>query len=283
MASQRDRWVLGLALGQLALLGLTFPIDVLGTEAWHHLASLAGVLLLAWVIREPLTRSRGFLALGVLATSVLAAVSGFYLLYWKAGIRVDGYQDWGVFWHVAWSWMAALFAVQHTWINRAQLAHMIRRSLATRWRQILHVGGYVLVAVAFAVTWSKTGRAWFTNEAYIPLTLRTWVLATVPPYLAFLAFRARHGEATGSRWARALEHWRVRTVVDLALVPLTVLTVVSGLPLFLLGDQLDAGGWKYVSKYWHVWPSILFTVLVFIHGVQAWRAVQAHWRNWRMA
>src|SRR5687768_9875623 len=109
----RSGTILLLGALQLAALVGTFPplvpgMDALGTEGWHHVASLGVVLAATMALRGPL-RSRRFLAIGVLAFTLLATMSGFYLLYWKEGIRVDGYQDWGVFWHVAWSWAAAVF------------------------------------------------------------------------------------------------------------------------------------------------------------------------------
>ena len=258
--------VIGLvALAQLAALAATFPSE-LGTAAWHHLASLAGVLLLAIPLRRRL-RERAFLAYGVLATSVLAAASGFYLLYWKEGIRVDGYQDWGVFWHVAWSWAAAVFFWQHTWVNRVAYGHFVRRSLQGVGPAILHVGGYVVVLSALAVTWGPA-KAAFTNETYIPLSFAFWLAATAAAYLLWLALRRR--PAT---------HRPARGNVDVALVPIAALATVSGLPLLFFDPQLDAAGLKYASKVWHVWPSVAFSVLVFVHGAQAWANVRAHWRK----
>lgn len=252
---------------QLALLAATFGWDALGTRPWHHAASLGGVLALAVLLRGPMTQRR-FLAVGVLTTTVLATASGFYLLYWKEGIRVDGYQDWGVWWHIAWSWAAMAFFWQHAWVNRVAFVHFWRRSLARAGPAVLHLGAYVLLVAAFAATWSPAGRAWFTNGNYIPLSLWTWLACAVPAYLLWLTARRRLG------------HWPVRRAVDLALVPAAALAVLSGVPLILLGAPLDAQGLKYVSKYWHVWPSVLFAVLVFVHGAQAWSAVRNHWRSY---
>lgn len=279
MVSRRTRWILGLVVLQVCLLAATFPVPGLGAQTWHHIASLGGVLLLAGILHRPLRRSRGFLALGVMASSLLAAASGFYLLYWKAGIRVDGYQDWGVFWHIVWSWLATVFFVQHAWINRVQLVHFYRESVATRAKAIAHGGAYLLLLAALVVTWSPEGRVWFTNQNYVVYSLRTWVLVTVPPYLAWLYVRRRR--RTEPEWLeRTFGHWGIRRVVDLLLVPVAALTILSGFPL-LFDGPIDPRGLKYVSKFWHVWPSIVFTVLAFVHGTQAWTSVQAHWRNYR--
>lgn len=274
--SRRAWWTIGVAAVQVVLLAATFPSDVLGTELWHHAASLGAVLAVAGVLHRPM-RTRRFLAVGVLASTVLATASGFYLLYWKEGIRADGYQDWGVFWHVVWSWAAMVFFWQHTWVNRVALGHFLRRSLASAGPAVLHLGAYALLVAGFTVTWSPTGRTWFTGGNYIPLSLWTWLVLALPPYILWLAVRPRL--ARGSV-ARRFGHWRVRRVVDLGLVPAAALAVLSGLPLLFLDNALDRAGLKYVSKYWHVWPSVLFAVLVFVHGVQAWRAVRAHWRSY---
>lgn len=267
MSWRRAYWTVGLTALQAALLAATYFWDGLGARTWHHVASLGGVLLLAAVIHRPLARSRRFLAVGVLATTSLAAVSGFYLLYWKEGIRADGYQDWGVFWHVLWSWMAAVFFVQHTWINRVAFGAFFRRSLVRAGPATAHMGAYALSVGALAVTWSPSGRVWFDGGNYVPLTLYTWAAVLVPAYAMWLALRRR--------W----EHWPVRRALDLALVPLAGLAVATGFPLVFDGP-FDAAGLKYASKYWHVASSILFSVVVFIHSVQAWAGMRAHWRNY---
>lgn len=251
---------------QLALLVATFPLDALGTSPWHHLASLAVVLTLCIPLRRRLVQ-RAFLAYAALATSVLATVSGFYLLYWKEGIRVDGYQDWGVFWHVAWSWAAAVAFFQHTWVNRVAFAHFWRRSLRRAAPAALHIGGYVALVGAFVVTWGPAKDA-FTNEVYIPLSFAAWLVCTAMAYLLWLVLRKR--PAT---------HKPARGNVDVALVPAAALATLTGLPLLFFDAPLDAAGLKYASKFWHVWPSVAFAVLVFVHGAQAWANVRAHWRR----
>lgn len=259
----RALWLI--AAVQLAALVVTYPVPGLGAELWHHVASLGVVVAASLALYRPMTR-RSFLAIGVLSTSILAAVSGFYLLYWKEGIRVAGYQDWGVFWHVAWSWAAMVFFFQHGWVNRVQFVHFVRRSFQGIGPGVVHAGLYLLVAIALWWTWGPV-KSWFTNENYVPLSLVAWLAATVPAYIAWIMLR------------RSVTLWQVRRPVDLGLVPIATLAVVSGFPLLFLGDLMDAMGWKYVSKYWHVWPSVVFSVLVFVHAVQAWGTVQAHWRR----
>lgn len=277
MARRRDVWFMGIVLVQLVLLVATFPMDRLGTEAWHHIASLGGVLALAGILWRLLARSRRFLAMGVLATTVLATLSGFYLLYFKEGIRIDGYQDWGVFWHIVWSWMFMVFFVMHTWVNRTAYVHFFRRTLRAVRPATIHLGGYVVVVAAFFVTWSTTGRTWFTNSNYIALSLYAWLLATIPAYGAWALARVRSLRASGA--VMRADHWRTRRAVDLGLVPVSVLVVVSGIPLAFLDDIIDPLGFKYVSKYWHVWPSVVLAVIVFVHIIQAWPTVRVHWRR----
>lgn len=258
-----------LAVGQAALLAATFPLKALGTDPWHHAASLVLVLLLAIPLRRRL-QQRAFLAFGVLATTILATVSGFYLLYWKEGIRVDGYQDWGVFWHVAWSWAAAGFFFQHTWVNRVAYVHFLRQGLRRAGPLVVHIGAYIVTLAALAITWGPAKGA-FTNENYLPLGFAFWLGATLVGYMAWLLLRRRP----------SLDQKRYRGHVDVALVALSALAVLSGIPLLWFGPGLDAAGLKYASKFWHVWPSILFAVLVFAHGAQAWANVRAHWRKGR--
>lgn len=260
-------WLFGLAAGQLALLAATFYLPGLGTAWWHHVASLAVVLVIAASMGRLMT-SRRFLGVGVLVTTVLAAASGFYLLYWKEGIRVDGYQDWGVWWHVAWSWAAAVFFWQHTWVNRVSLGHFFRRSLRTMGPALMHGGLYAAVLVALVVTWGPAKGA-FVNENYIPLSLWTWIGATTVAYAAWLLLR-HHPHAAQKK---------IRGGVDLALVPASALAVLSGIPLLWFDGAMDQAGLKYASKFWHVWPSVVFSVLVFVHSVQLWTGLRRHWQR----
>lgn len=264
--------VAGLGVGQLALLIITFPplvpwMGILGTAWWHHLASLGIVLAGAVALPGPMRRRR-FLAIGVLAFTVLATASGFFLLYWKEAIRVDGYQDWGVFWHVSWSWAAAVFFWQHTWVNRVALGHFARRSLQALAPAVAHLGAYVLAVVALVVTWGPA-KGGFTNENYVPLSFAVWLVAAGVAYTSWLVLRKRD-DAT---------QLRLRGGVDLAVVPMAALATLTGLPLLFFDPELDGLGLKYASKFWHVWPSVLFAVLVFVHGAQLWSVVRTHWRR----
>lgn len=261
-----------LVVGHLVLLLVTFPhlvprMDVLGTAGWHHFASLGVVLAAALALPGPM-RQRRFLAIGVLAFTVLATASGFFLLYWKEGIRADGYQDWGVFWHVAWSWAAAVFFWQHTWINRVALGHFARRSLRSLAPAAAHIGAYVLAVVAFLVTWGPAKSA-FTNENYVPLSFAAWLVAVGVAYVSWLVLRKRTVRV----------QLGLRGGVDLAVVPMAALATLTGIPLLFFDPELDALGLKYASKFWHVWPSVLFAVLVFVHGAQLWTVVRKHWRR----
>lgn len=264
--SRRAAVVLGASLAQVAALAATFPLGALGTAWWHHVASLAAVLAAAVALRGPMA-SRRFLAVGVLAFSVLATASGFYLLYWKEGIRPAGYQDWGVFWHVAWSWAAAVFFWQHTWVNRVAYLHFLRRSLGRPRKAAVHLGLYALGVVALVVTWGPA-KGWFTSENYVPLSFAAWLAAAGAAYVSWLVLR-RDPKATP----------RTRGGVDMALVPMAALATLSGIPLLFFDPGLDALGLKYASKYWHVWPSVVFAVLVFVHGAQFWHVVRGHWRR----
>lgn len=268
----RTRTVLLSCAGQVVLLVATFPplvasMAALGTVWWHHLASLGIVLAATWALRRPMQQRR-FLAIGVLAFTVLATASGFYLLYWKEGIRIDGYQDWGVFWHVAWSWAAAVFFWQHTWVNRVALAHFFRRSLRSLAPASLHLGLYAIGFLGLWLTWGPV-KAWFTNENYVPLSFATWLVTAGVAYVAWLALRRRDGASQK----------RMRGGVDLGLVPIAALATLSGVPLLFFDPELDSLGLKYASKFWHVWPSVVFAVLVFAHGVQTWNTVRTHWKR----
>ncbi len=263
----RLAWTMGLAAAQIVALTATFFAPGFGVPTWSHLASLGLVLLLSGLAWRPLTRSRRILAIGALAASVLAIVSGFYLLYWKEGIRIDGYQDWAVWWHVAWSWAAAVFFFQHTWINRVQFVHFWRRTFQAVGPATLHLGAYALLLAAFAITWTF-GKGWFDGGNYIALSFAAWLTCAVPAYILWMV-RALRSRPMSWGWRRA---------IDLGLVPASALATLSGLPLVFFDAWLDAAGLKYASKFWHVWPSVLFAVLVFAHSVQVWSAVRRHWQ-----
>lgn len=276
---RRIAWTSGLLLLQVAVLWATYWIPGLGEQTWHNFASLGVALAVSAVFWRPLARSRRFLAMGVLSLTVLATASGFWLLYWKEGLRVDGLQDWGRFWHILWSWFAAIFFFQHSWINRAALVSFVRRTVSTLSGSVLHAGAYALVVVAFIVMWFGTGKTWVTNDNYIPLSLYTWLVFSVPPYLIWLYVR------TGLRFPLSQDRVkilfarrRVQVWFTVALVPMAALAVLSGLPLAFTKDFVENVGLKYIAKYWHVWPSVLFAVLVFGHSIHSWASVKLHWR-----
>ncbi len=264
----RLAWTVGLSMAQVAALVATFFVPRFGAPPWSHLVSLAIVLALSGLAWRPLTHSRRILAIGALVTSILAVVSGFYLLYWKEGIRVDGYQDWGVWWHVAWSWAAAVFFFQHTWINRVQYAHFFRDSLRRWGPAAWHIGVYAVLVVGLALSWTvwKDG---FDGGNYIALSYIGWLAVTLPAY-AIWGWRT---------WRGARASWSWRSAVDMGLVPAAAVATLTGIPLAFFDPTFDAWGLKYASKTWHVWPSILFAVLVWVHSVQVWSTVRQHWKQ----
>ncbi len=262
----RTAWTIGLSVAQLVALVATFFVPEFGAPIWSHLASLGIVLVLSGVAWRPLSRSRRVLAIGALVTSVLAVVSGFYLLYWKEGIRVDGYQDWGVWWHVAWCWAAAVFFFQHTWINRRQYARFFADSFHSLGPGAWHIGIHAVLLLGLLVSWT-VGKSWFDGGNYIALSFAGWLVVVVPAYVVWLV-RRRPGM-----------DWPMRRAVDLGLVPAAALATLTGIPLTFFDDAFDAWGLKYASKIWHVWPSVLFAVLVFAHSVQLWGIVRQHWRR----
>lgn len=257
------RWPWVAVVVQAGLLAATWFLPVLGSALWHHLASL-GVVLGATMAARRWLDSRAVLAIGVLITSVLAAVSGFLLLYLKEWIRPAGIQDQLVWWHVLWSWAAAVFFFQHTWINRVQFLHFFGQSLRRAGPGVVHVGAYILSLAFLVISWT-VGKSWFTAGNYIASGYVTWLAFLVPAAIISLPRRDLAGG------------WKWRRMVDLGLVPAATLATLSGIPLVFFGDAVDAAGLKYASKYWHTAPSILFTILVWTHSVQVWRLVRGHW------
>ncbi len=269
----RTAWTIGLTVAQLVALVATFFVPRFGAPIWSHLVSLGIVVVACGAAWRPLSSSRRILAIGALVTSVLAIVSGFYLLYWKEGIRVDGYQDWGVWWHVFWSWAAAVFFFQHTWINRRQYARFFVDSFKQAGPAAWHVGIHALLVVGLILSWTiwKDG---FDGGNYLALGYVGWLVASIPAYSIWMVRAIRGGMGQRSSWP-----WR--RAVDLGLVPAAAFATLTGIPLTFFDDAFDAWGLKYASKTWHVWPSILFAVLVWIHSVQVWSTVRNHWRQLR--
>lgn len=249
----------------------------LGAPVWHHNASLAGALAIVLVTLRPFARSRAYLAIALGLTTLLAVGSGFLLLYLKQDLKDWLLKDWAKWWHIAWSWLALFYFIGHTWINRAPLVRWWTRMHKRVDATLVHHGILLAILVAIPVTWGQTGRAWFTDANYIPMTLVTWLALAGPPYAAWaiVTWRFKRGAAPmfRQRWARG----RVVAVVDVGLFPMTILANVSGFPILYFNTK--AGSLKYVAKYWHTWPSIAMTILVFAHTVMSWPAVAAHWRR----
>lgn len=274
--------VLAAALMQAALLVATAlpPISPgLGVPVWHHNASLGVALLfvaLTWKLHRD---SRRFLGLGVAVTSLLAIVSGFLLLYLKADLKTWELKDWAKWWHIAWSWFALTFFMAHFWINRAPFMKFWRRLRRRRSGRVLHDGALLAVAAAVAATWSPLGARLIVESNYLLLTLYTWLVVAGPAYAGWALVRWRAAWATRPRsvprWARGPA---VQRGVDVALLPAAILANVSGFPLLYFDTKSTS--LKYVAKYWHTWPSIAFTVLVFAHTLHSWRPLTTHWRRW---
>ncbi len=275
----------GLVLGILlvpqsvALVATAFPwAHGLGAPTWHHNASLAGSLLaFAWVctLRGPqgrLATDRAHLGVGVLVWTTLAIVSGFLLLYLKQDLKGWDLKDWAKWWHITWSWLALWYFLLHTWVNRRPM--MVALGRWTRGAYALMMYGVLgLIVIAVPLTWSAWGAGAIVDGNYIVLTLWTWVLLTGPPYGLWLAVRA-----DPPRWA---ERRSMVAGIDVWLLPATLLANLSGLPLLYFDTKSTA--LKYVAKYWHTWPSIAMTLLVFVHSVQWWPSVRSHWRGHRTA
>jgi hypothetical protein len=276
---RRLQWVGAVVLVQTLLLWATLYVPTLGGPAWHHLASLAGVLALAAVWRLPLLRSRTVLALGVAVTTLLAVASGFYILYWKPFLKSYALVDWIKWWHIVWSWGALVFFVLHTWINRVSYLHLLRRTRRTPLGFLAHdvlIWGSLL---AIPLTWNTWFQDRIHDDNYIWLTWWTWLVLVLPLYVAWgLVTWTPRGSLEGLK--AALSRDRVRAVVDVGLVPATVLAMVSGFPITFWKTEVHGFGYKFVGKYWHTWPSILMAVLVFAHTVQLWRPTVSHWRRW---
>lgn len=259
-------WTLG-AVVQLLLLLVTRILDGPGTQTWHHLASLAGAIALMGLAGKRM-QNRAFLGIGILLTTILATVSGFVLLYFKEGLRVDGHQDWLVFWHLVWSWFASGFFVMHVWVNRVAFVHFFQASFRSVRPGLVHGGAYVVSLLG--LLWSATlGKSQFNNESYIPQSVWAWLLCTAVAYGIWL----------GTRRAGRQTHLHLRSAADLILVPVMTFVILSGFVLLYGSDVTDPNGLKYAAKAWHTLPSVLFSVVVFVHSVQLWTQVRRHWQR----
>lgn len=272
----RGPWLAALAVS-IAGAAATIPPfwPGLGEPISHHNWSLAVTLVLflmgAYVGRAD---ARRHMALSVALWTTLAIVSGFLILYLKQDLKATGYKDWAKFWHIAWSWLALWAFAGHTWINRKPLMRSLRGLHARFTGAIGYSGVLVLILAAIPLTWSSWGADALQEPQYIPLTLWTWLAVLVGGYGAWLIFYVRR---RGGRTPDALKRPAVQRFVDGWLLPMTILANISGFPLLYFGTKHTA--LKYVAKYWHTWPSIVMTVLVFAHTIQFLPGIVAHWRR----
>ncbi|MGB1697062.1 MAG: hypothetical protein ACPHK8_01530 [Thermoplasmatota archaeon] len=266
----RRGWA-AMVLLQLALFVATaFPpfSPQLGAPVWHHNASLVVAVLLVVPWWRRMVEDRAFLGIGVLTSTFLAIVSGFYLLYDKQNLKLVELKDWLKFWHILWSWWALLFFAGHTWINRAGLValwhrmHAAARGSGKAW----HVFVWVASVVLWPVTWVFTAD-WWTEANYILWTLWTWLVLLAIPYVWWWVARRSMRRVDAKAWT------------DTMLFPATILANLSGFPLLYFKDEIHGNGLKYVAKYWHAWPSIAMAVIVVIHSIHQWKAVRRHWDN----
>jgi hypothetical protein len=267
----------------LLLLATAFPWAThglrLGEPTWHHNLSLLFVLGLTALWWRPLTTNRAFIGIGVLATTVLALLSGFLILYLKADLKAWEIKDWAKFWHVLWSWAALIWAVSHTALNWQPFKRML-----ARWHQgpigfLTFALPWALILLAIPLTWSTWGARMLQQPQYLILTLWTWLILLVPAYGMWIVAKvgmARRPPARRHpyRWARRVS---VQSFVDVWLVPLTILANVSGFPLLYFATKETS--LKYVAKYWHTWPSVAMAIVVFVHSIQFWPGVRNHWKQ----
>ncbi len=249
---------------------------------WHHTASLGFALAsigLWWVVARARGRrlwlDRAHLGIWVLAWTVLATVSGFLLLYLKQDLKDWGLKDWAKWWHILWSWLALLYFGVHTAVNWSGMRRAWGRIHASLGSALRLDVALVLILVAIPVTWSSWGAGVWTEASYIPWTLWTILALVGPMYVAWLWVRWRRSRAASVPLWGTRGGARVQT--DAWLFVSAVLANVSGFPLLFFATKDTS--LKYVAKYWHTWPSVLFAALVFVHAVQFWAAMRVHWRK----
>lgn len=271
----RLAWVIAFAAAQVALFATTAFVPGLGGPTWHHNVTLALSLAFVAATWKPFTRDRTFLGLGLLLTLTLATLSGFVLLYLKQDFKDWGLKDWMKLWHILWSWFALWFFLGHAWINRHALLGYWRQ-VYTRWSSALtYTLALAAIAAAVPLTWSDWGAENLQEPDYVPLTLWTWLVVVAPPYGLWAGIRLWLRGASRPRFLHARN--AVRRNVDVWLLPTAFLVNASGFPLLYFGTKHTA--LKYVAKYWHTAPSIVLSLLLFIHIVQTWHRTQAHWRR----
>lgn len=257
----------GMVVAQLALFVMTaFPpfSPELGAPVWHHVASLglAALVIAPWWRR--MVDDRAFLGIGILTSTFLATVSGFYLLYDKQNLKATELKDWLKFWHILWSWWALLFFAGHTWINRKQLVAFWKRWHGLFLGKPIHVIIWFVSVVLYPITWIFFKEYW-SESNYILWTLWTWLVVLAIPYVWWLLARNRMPRTDARAWT------------DGFLFPMTILANFSGFPLLFFKPEIHGNGLKYVAKYWHAWPSIAMAVIVIIHSIHQWNAVRKHW------
>ena len=278
----RTAWLLAFLVAQTAavvITGLPSFRGNLGEPVWHHnvtLVATLGLFLLTGLVKTSKGRlwsHRAHLGIGILVWTVLATVSGFWLLYMKQELKAWELKDWTKWWHIVWSWLALWYFIAHQAVNWQPFVKALRRWSAGRagWT---YWAGNLLILIAIPLTWSAWGARTITEGNYIVLTLWTWLLLTAPTYAGWILVRRR--TLTGRVKASAARAQAVR-ITDVWLLPAAVLANVSGFPL--LWFDTKSTSLKYVAKYWHTWPSILFAILVFAHAIQWWAAMRKHWRT----
>ncbi len=276
---RRFAWVLIGILAQAGLLAATLPVEGLGAPAWHHLATLGLVLLLVAAAWRPLTQSRTVLSLTLAVSTLLAIASGFFILYTKPWLKANELVDWAKFWHLLWSWATLALFLLHTWVNRAALVRHWRRLLRRPGFALAHHALLATVLIAIPLTWSGWGRAAIHDANYVLLTFYTWIVVVGPFYALWALVTWTPPHAMG-RLRKSLARSHVRPWTDVALVPATLLANLSGFPLTFWKDEVQGAGFKFVGKYWHTWPSIVFAVLIFMHTIHLWRPMRAYGRRW---
>lgn len=276
--SRRVRLALVAIAVQLALVVATAlrPISPsLGAPVWHHNAALVVTLvafLATWykpTKTGPLLTNRAHLGIGVLWWTFLATVSGFLLLYLKQDLKGWELKDWAKWWHITWSWLALWYFIAHTAINWKPMVAALRRWSADVVPALFYLVPLALVLLAIPLTWSDWGARNIVDGNYIWLTLMTWLVFLLPTYVAWGI-----GKTMRPAW------WSRKPLVGFVnawLLPMAILANVTGFPILYFGTKDTS--LKYVAKYWHTWPSIVFAILVFAHAVQWWLAMRKHWHT----
>ncbi len=282
---RRGRWLVGLLFLQMVLLVASARMPQfrhLGEPTWHHNLSLAvSVASIAfwWALAKRQGRSlwmdRAHLGIWVLVWTILATVSGFLLLYLKQDLKAWELKDWAKWWHILWSWLALIYFMAHSAVNWKGMQRAWAKLHAKLGSAIMLDGGLLLIAIAIPVTWSAWGATVWIESTYIPWSLWTTLVIVGALYAAWIWVRVRKAQSASiPDWGRGTGS-RIRTNVWLFVA--AILANVSGFPLLYFGTKDTS--LKYVAKYWHTWPSILFAALIFVHALQFWASMRVHWRK----